>query len=791
MANQPHDGALWISTGRNRKDKSWKNIEITWKDFCTRLKTAEKTSETYAEYIAFDKSMQDEKKDVGGFVGGTINGGRRKAHKIVARSMITLDIDYGTTEFWEDYTLTFDTAAFIYATHKHSKQTPRYRLIMPLAREVQPDEYQAIARKIAGIMDIELFDPTTFQPERLMYWPSTPKDVKYYWKLQDGPWLDPDWVLRQYRDWKDTSQWPVSRRTSAAVQRGIDKQGEPAEKPGVIGAFNRSYTITEAIDMYLGDVYTETDYKDRYTYAAGSTSGGLVIYGDKFAYSHHGTDPVSGKLCNAFDLVRIHLYGLLDEDSKPDTPVNKLPSQVAMQDFALKDGAVSRELSLAKLKEAGYDFADIEEEEMDWVGLLAKDAKGTPLSTAYNVYLILKHDPHLKDCFAYNEFENREVALKDLPWRSIKRSGEYLVDSDDSCLRNYVEKNYKIASASKVEDAFAQLMIETGFHPVRDYLRGLTWDGKRRVDTLFIDYLGAEDSDYTRAVTRKGLVAAVARVFVPGIKYETVPTLIGPEGKGKSTIIAKLGKQWYSNSLGSVDNPRVVEQLQGVWLIEIAELAGLRKSDVENVKAFIGKQDDRFRVAYGRRTENFPRQCVFFGSTNTDDFLMGANGNRRFWPIVIYITEPERNVFTQLTPGEINQIWAEAVDFFDNKEPLMLDAEMEKIAFQVQEKHTEKDPRWNKIKNYLELEVPENWYKMTLWDKREFIQNDDGMEPKGVMKRNKITVSEIWSELFKKDSVDMSPYNVKFIRDYMKKQKNWKNQSVRVTSGVEKGWIRV
>jgi hypothetical protein len=220
LPNITHDGMLDIATGRNRKETSWKNREISWAELVRKLSTTHHTAETYTEYITAKKSRQDEIKDVGGFIGGFLTGGRRKSGAVLHRQLITLDLDFCTTEFWDDFTMLYGNAAVVYSTHKHSAATPRMRLVMPLDRPVRPDEYEAISRKVAGVLGIELFDPTTFQPERLMYWPSTSKDAPYVFHAQDGEWLSADAILASYRDWRDSSSWPVSAKIDKLLQPG-------------------------------------------------------------------------------------------------------------------------------------------------------------------------------------------------------------------------------------------------------------------------------------------------------------------------------------------------------------------------------------------------------------------------------------------------------------------------------------------------------------------------------------------------------------------------------------------
>ncbi|MFA9212971.1 MAG: hypothetical protein ACEQSR_03890 [Candidatus Methylacidiphilales bacterium] len=209
---------------------NWRNKEMLWSELVEKLSETHYTAETHAEYLAAKKPRQDEIKDVGGFCGGFLTGGRRKASNVLHRQLLTLDIDFGNTSFWEDLTLIYGAAAVVYSTHKHSPDSPRLRLIMPLDRPVRPDEYEAIARRIAGVLNIELFDPTTFQPERLMYWPSTSKEAVYEFQYQDGVWLNADEILATYRDWQDSSEWPVSKRVDKILQRSMQKQGDPLEK---------------------------------------------------------------------------------------------------------------------------------------------------------------------------------------------------------------------------------------------------------------------------------------------------------------------------------------------------------------------------------------------------------------------------------------------------------------------------------------------------------------------------------------------------------------------------------
>ena len=174
--NLKNNGTFDIATGKSRKEINWKNQVSNWASFLNRISVTHRTAETLREYIDFKKPLQDERKDIGGYVGGYIINGRRKAENITLRQLITLDNDFSKGGLWDDFLLTYPNSAALYSTHKHSKENPRYRLIIPLNRPVSNDEYVAIARRIAGDLDINTFDDTTFEPSRLMYWPSTAKD---------------------------------------------------------------------------------------------------------------------------------------------------------------------------------------------------------------------------------------------------------------------------------------------------------------------------------------------------------------------------------------------------------------------------------------------------------------------------------------------------------------------------------------------------------------------------------------------------------------------------------------
>lgn len=747
-----YNGDLLISTGRSRFETSWKNKTMSWAALLNKLSRSTETTETHAEYMKMSKEQQDKIKDIGGFVGGHLRDGRRKTGYVTARQLLTLDLDFPPAEFWDNIidNLEIDNALAVYSTHKHTKAKPRYRLIMPLDREVTPDEYEAIARKIAEKIGIDYFDDSTFQPTRLMYWPSHSVDVEPFFQYYDAPFLAADSILAEYPDWTDTSYWPESSRMAGIRKRQADKQGDPLAKKGIVGAFCRTYTITQAIAKFLPDVYTQTAKEDRYTYAAGSTAAGLVVYdGDVFAYSNHSTDPAGGQLCNAFDLVRLHKFGHLD-DGKEDKSGKDRPSYGAMATFASEDQSVSLTLANDTRARAVLDFeADPPEDDTDdsWKAKLVRTENGDVKPLITNAVLILENEPALRG-IRYNELSNGIEVKGKLPW---PRPNKYWRDADDAQLYTWVADRYGVQfPENRFSKALTTVTDKRRFNPLREYVQQLPeWDGIPRADTLLIDYLGAPDTEYTRAVTRKTLIGAVQRVLQPGCKFDTVLVLDGKPGIGKSTLLRKLGGKWFSDSLSLADtrDKTAAEKLQGVWIMEIGEMQGTRKADVDIMKGFISRQVDEYRAAYGRVVEHHPRTCIICGTTNsTTGFLRDTTGNRRFWPVPV--NGGGRLSVWDMTEDTRAQIWAETMILVAEGETSYLDAAMELEAAKMQREAIEYDDREGEVIDYLETLLPADWYSWDMAKRVDFFQQRDVLDVKVdcTMRRTKVCAREIFCE---------------------------------------------
>ena len=800
MIDLNYNGHLSIATAFSRQTKSWHNSDMLWSDFLDKIESTQRTKETVKQYRELPKATQDSIKDVGGFFGGYLTGGKRSNDTILYRQLVTLDIDDGIKDLWGLFTMLYGNAAAMYTTHKHTARNPRYRLMLPLKEAVTSDEYEAIARKIASDIGIDYFDDTSFQPARFMYWPSTSKDGEYLFEYQDGEWMDGKKMLVEaYHNWKDRSEWPYSSRVPKVVKESSKKQGDPTEKPGLVGLFCRAYDIYSAIDTYLPDVY-KSEGHDRYTYTAGTTSCGLVIYeGGKFAYSNHSTDPAGGHLCNAFDLVRLHLYGERDDRERAYAKPSDMPSFALMEELCQKDETVKKLRATEKVAEVSNDFGDLDIDGKDLEDMLSgldADKKGNYLPTLRNYQMIIENDPKLKGCIEYDEFARQVFIKGPLPWRTPSDYYDaFWTNADDSNLRCYLNAEpYGLkASIQNVQDAFDAVMCRHSFHPIREYLNRLTWDGEERLDSLYIDYFGALDTPLNRAMTRKSFVAAVARVFEPGCKWDYVLTIIGSEGLGKSSLLAKMGGVWFSDSFNSIEGSKGMEQLQRVWILELGELSVYKKAEVEPMKAFITKRVDQFRPAYGRKTEIYPRQCVFFATTNENNFLKGDTGNRRFWPLNTGMQLPKRSI-KDLDEKERDQLWAEAKMRYDNGEKLYLPKDLEKEANRMQSEHGEEDERLGIVSEFVDRRLPPGWEGKSRDERREYFRTyDEGYSATGIYQRNRITAIEVAYECFFERLDDGLKYRTRPINSILKKLEGWKYVGTQRTKeyGLQRTFERI
>ena len=756
---------LKISVANNRKAKVWTNRNITWEALCRKLETTQRTVESIEEFMAMKRGEQDEIKDVGGYVMGHLKEGLRRAGHVLCRSCVTLDMDFATPGIMAYAREKLPYMCCVYGTHKYRPEKPRLRMVIPLMRDVTEEEYEPVARMLAKQVGMDYFDDSTYEANRLMYWPSTPSNVEYYFEAWDGEAADPDVMLSMYDDWKDISTWPVSSRQSSVMRHDVKKQADPLEKEGIVGLFCRTYSIEDAIGKFLPGLYEPSTVEGRYDYVPGEGSAGVQLFDGKFAYSHHATDPAYGKLLNAFDLVRVHKFGGMEAKE----------SFTAMGEFASSLDEVRMQAARERLQEAGADFAEDE----GWQKMLDMDRRTmTVRNTLKNLRLILENDPALGG-IVFNQLADGMEIKGGVPW---KHPSKFWRDADDAQLISYVDDRYGTFSQRNYDIAVTKVTDDRSYHPIKEMFENLPeWDGVPRVDTLLIDYLGAEDNRYVRAVTRKELCAAYRRIYEPGIKFDYIIVLNGSQGIGKSTLISKLGMEWFSDSLSLSDmnDKTAAEKLQGYWIHEIGEMAGMKKADLEKVKAFVSRRDDKYRASFGKRVTPHPRQCIFFGTTNAENgYLRDVTGNRRFWNVKV--SGKGKYKPWELTQDTVDLVWAEVAILASAGETLNLTSELEEMAMEEQREAMEQDDREGLVREYLEMLLPENWDEMDIYERRGYVREpDDPTRPAGVRQRREVSNIEIWCECFGKPKEDIQSRDSYAITAIMKRLPDWERSDTR------------
>ena len=759
---------LNIAYGNNRQAKRWVNKTIGFDDLKERLRVTIRTTESAEEYAKMSRAQRDTAKDHGGFVAGVLKGGRRKADTVESRSMVALDGDRINANFLESYEALCPYTSVLYTTHSSTEENPRVRLVFPLTRDVTPEEFVAVSRYLAQMLGIDYFDECSYQPNQLMYWPSTPANGSFVYKETDGPWLDPDAILGEHPEWTDPTRLPTSSRESKANTTAQQKVQDPLTKEGVVGLFNRTYyPISKALEAFLSDVYEPTDNESRWHLIASSSMAGVEIKEDKFVYSHHAKDPAYLKMCNAFDIIRIHRFGDLDDKA----------SYKAMCEFAMEQDEVKMLAASERTAGAETDFSG--GEDIDWQKHLQYEPRSMVLkNNLHNITLIMENDPNLKG-IVFNQLADGLEIKGEVPW---KHPARFWRDADDAQLISFVDSHYGSFSERNYRIAVTKVTDDRSYHPIREMFESLPpWDKVRRAETVLIDYLGAEDNRYVRAVTRKSLCAAYMRVYYPGIKFDNMIVLNGAQGIGKSTLISSLGGEWFSDSLALSDmnDKTAAEKLQGYWILEIGELAGMKKADIDKVKAFISRQDDKYRASFGRRVTPHPRQCVFFGTTNSENgYLRDITGNRRFWNVKV--TGQGKCKPWEMTAEVVRQIWAEVAEIARSGEKLYLDADLEAYARQEQREAMEQDDREGIVRNYLDMLLPDDWDSMDYYRRREYIRDiDDPTRSEGTMKRQTVSNIEIWCECFGKSKEEMRPSDSYAISAIMVRIEGWEKSGAR------------
>lgn len=324
----------------------------------------------------------------------------------------------------------------------------------------------------------------------------------------------------------------------------------------------------------------------------------------------------------------------------------------------------------------------------------------------HNFEIVMDKDDRFAGKIRFNEFAQQLYLCGNVPWEKEDNCRAWS-SHDDSALFSLIQADYGLKSRQDFADALKNVSMRNKFHPVRELLDSLTWDGKEHIRSLLPEYLGAEDSDYTYQVMRLWMLGAVSRVYKPGSKFDYTIILQGSQGIGKSTFLKlmALDDSWFNDSLDSLDSDKAVQSLTGSWIIELAELKSLARTagGVESVKRFLTATQDKYRIPYERRADTFYRQCVFAGTTNKDDFLQDETGNRRFLIVRTGVKKPSKSLFVPEIMDTIKQAWAEVVNIWKNEKPqLLLPESCMQEAKELQEANMADDGKRGIIQEYLE-----------------------------------------------------------------------------------------
>ena len=707
---------ITISVGSSRASIDWQAQTLTIAELYDRLRTPARGTETQAEYFAMQKSQQDKLKDVGGFVAGALNGPRRKANAVVGRDVITLDLDNIPAGGTQDVLRRVDGLGCgycVYSTRKHCPAAPRLRVLVPLDRTCSAEEYEPIARKLAEMLGMQLADPTTFEASRLMYWPSVSADAEYVYVPADKPLMSADGMLALYADWRDYTSWPaVPGAVSPA--RLAAKQGDPLSKTGVVGAFCRVYDIEAAMAAFLPGVYAPVDTASgRYTFTGGSTTGGAVLYDNgKFLYSHHATDPCCGKLVNAFDLVRLHLFGDQDDQAKPGTLTHQLPSYKAMCDKAMQDTQVAallhQERGEAILQ--AFQVANARTENTAALAQYLGELKGEIMTTDVVRKLLELLGIRIK----LNEI-TWHIELEGYPKEWSRANAENLLPV--KLLDHLRLAGVKGAAKGTICDCLDVIAEEGRFNPVLDMLQSIVWDGTDRLEDVY-EIWGVADS-FSRILMRKWFIQCVAmarndELFPYGAEGILVPQ--GPQGIGKTSALRELvplPRMFKEGARLDMREKDSYIQALNSWICELGELDRTTAKDSVGLKAFITQDLDEYRTPYARKAVQRPRRTSFCGSVNPGEYLVDETGNRRYWTIPLQKVDLKR--LFSLPVDWKYQFWAQMYALvLQNPQGFRLNGEERARLESINTRHTKALDFELELKDLLDYELPlKEWGEFT------------------------------------------------------------------------------
>lgn len=802
-----------VTTFKNRFQTTGTATEKTFQEIYFGFKNkVKRTKEKYNEYLNADKNTQLTIKDVGGFIGGETEGNKRTNGIRIKRQLLTLDIDTKVPNVFAYLERNISFFCLIHSTHKHNRDENRFRIVAPLSREVNEDEYQALGRRIAYQIENAphetfkgLFDETTFQPNRLMFFPSVSSDAEYVCELlnldmtlEKQNIIDVDKILELYLDYNDVYEWFQPEKVNEEqIGKSALVNKQPLKAKGLVGAFNRTYSISQAITTFLSKIYRQ-EYNGRYTFLGGdSHGGGIILNDDTLFYSHHGTDPANLYYRSAFDLVRIHKFGSYDNSYTPEKEIEgnareKSDSFTKMIEFCrtLPEVVEHSDTNISLLQRIEqqekyvnetFEEKKEEKEEKDKAWVVKLDG----LKSDYaKLDIIFSNDDNIGNLFYYDTFRDNICFNRKPFWHRNFVEGTALQDKDMSHIYVHLEKVYSIKGDKKIEHAIVVDADKIQKNKVLDFFESLKWDGKERLETFFHEFFKVKLNPFTRVAFKHWLVGAVSRIYKAGSPMDYLLIIKGKQGIGKSLFFKKLATldfdkatdHLYSDTKIDFDRAKdSYEQLEGIWIYEWKELAGMNMSEQESIKAFVDKTEDKFRRSYGRRNVEIKRRVAFGGSTNDKTPLRDRTGNRRFLVMEANLEQQECYIKdkTKFTQEYKDQLIAEAIHLYKKGFDIFewSDVEMEYWDKSNDDNLTANDFK-GIIESYINMKRPANWYSMSQNDMRLYVDGYDfqkgqtnlvSYQRMPMEEATKICIQELWYICLKQKQPTINRYHRELI----------------------------
>ncbi|WP_372838283.1 VapE domain-containing protein [Phaeovulum sp.] len=592
-------------------------------------------------------------------------------HNANVRSVTGLEADYDkgemTPEAARDALKAAGVAALIYTTPSHSPEKPRWRVFTPFSGPLPPEAREDLMARLNGVLGGDL-DPASFTLSQSYYAGNVEGGTPVETFLVDGQPIDTVEGLAPI--YKDGGSVKRERRAASGEGEGLALKHvrealltipNDASNPD---AAERGWWLQMGMALH---------------HATGGSEDGLVLF-HEWSERHPSYGPDETETV-------WHSFGGGGKNPRTFATIRAEAERRGWIDLSPFDDVIPAD-----------ELAEIEDliglpaipEGPDWGSVIRE--RGKPVNNLNNAIVYLGR--------------NLDSILPGLRHNLMTRRDEWcdgpLNDAALALARTGLERRgLRTVGKELVADAALTVARHLQYHPIRDQLRSLHHDGRERLDSWLVRHAGAADTPYSRAVGRKFLIQMVARVMEPGCKADHTLVLSGPQGQNKSTACRILaGAEYFSDTLPSItgDKTDAIRHLQGKWLVELAELAPSRKSEAEDLKAFLSGAIDRVRLPYARFDESFPRQCVFVGTTNDDQFLRDATGGRRFWPVAV-----GQVIDVEALASERDQLFAEAVAAYDAGEPWWLDRDFEaEHARPVQEAARESDSWADDVAEWLD-----------------------------------------------------------------------------------------